>query len=82
MLHPFELSDQAVITAAADPKGKLVIFSKKVRMLLAAGSHDVIDRSRKVIGHLLGQYGRFPLAAMNDPACIRNDLAGQQFQKG
>ena len=82
VLDPFELSQQAVIAAPGDLQGKVVVFSEQFQMLPAAGGHDVIDRSRQVVGDILGQHGDPDLAALNDLACVRNDLAGQQLHQG
>ena len=82
MLKPFEFFQQALVAVPGHLQGEIVVFPEQIEVLPATGGHNVIDRPGQIVGDILGQHGDPDLAASDDFAGIRFDIAHQQFHEG
>ena len=84
VLDLFELSHKALIATAGNLKlnGKFVVFVEQIHMFLTAGSNNVIDRSRQIVGDVLGEHGNFYITASNKLSFVRGNITNKQLHKG
>jgi hypothetical protein len=82
VLNPFEFFQEVLVTATGEPHGQIMVLPQQIQMLPPAGSHDIIDRSRKIVGDILREQGNPDRTAFDDLPPVRRDLAIEHLQEG